>query len=240
MSSKLLYFIIGVTVLSGCSDRANTNTQDNTPNKLVERKGKYVNGKFNGVLVKFTSLGDTLSKETYIQDELHGSCIYYSKNKRVKRDVYIDGSLARSTSFDESGKIKKTSSFILGTNTVNSFVSYDAHSVLVGDNSNITLTPVGSDSLLIGFYAPFPDRLELIFKPQFSSSKVLDSITFNPFKADEVLVKLSAKYYFNGTLNLIVRKKWSQSALIQTQHETFIQLSEGESVDPNNLDPIVL
>jgi hypothetical protein len=240
MRLNLLLFIFEITLLLGCSDFGTSRFKNRSTNTIVKRKVVFINSQFGVMQIQFNPNGDTLTMDEYVPGKLQRLRVYYSKNKRKNADEYINKVLAKTTRYDKFGNIQSSLALILGTKTINSYIRYNSHFELQTDNSNITLKQVSSDSLLIGFYAPFPDEIELIFKPHLKSSKVLETININSFSNNEVVVKLSKKYYPHGTLNLIVRKKWCISALIRTQHDTYIQLDNGEQVEPNNLDPIVL
>lgn len=236
-----IIFIISLIIVS-CDDIAYHREQKQVIKKniygSVFHDGKYVNGKFNGVIVKMNALGDTLSKESYELGVLNGESYYFEKNQMVKEVLFIKGQMARSSLYSPSGKLKRVSSYVLGTNTINAFIQYDQNNNIIKENSNVILKKKGDDMLIIQFYEPYPNEIEFNFKNNFKDTKSIDHFKVAPFNKKEILIKLKDSYYFKGGLNLILTKIWESGDYIRMKHETKIQLTEDEVPDLYNIDPI--
>lgn len=233
-----IIFSVGL-LLSSCFNDKKTK-HENSINSSTIRKGKCIDGKFNGSVIKFDTFGDTLSIEQFKEGILEGKNQYFEHGHPIKEIIYSGGDIGIVKSFYPSGKVKKISSFVLGTNTINSFVQYDRYSNILTDNSNVLLRKKSNDILVIEFYKPYPDEIELKFKGDFKDLKCIDSFTFVPFNKKEISIKMKDNYYRRDIINLVVNKIWRIDEFVRTEHETKIQLNRGESPDQFNIDPIGL
>lgn len=182
----------------------------------IIREGEYKNGKLTGSITKIDPHGDTIS---------------------VKE--YVGGRLGIEKTFYSSGKVSMVFSYILGTNGLNSFLDFDKSGNLKKDNSNIRLYKK-NNKLVVLFFKPYPDELELVFKTNLSNnnSKIIEERLIKSFKKQRIEIDLKKKYYVKVRLNMIVDQIWQESPKISTSHETFIQLDRNEKPDYFNIDPI--
>ncbi|MEN9702176.1 MAG: hypothetical protein RIR55_1518 [Bacteroidota bacterium] len=185
---------------------------------IVIRKGEYKNGKLTGSITIIDPYDDTISFKEYVGGRLGIQKSYYS-----------------------SGKVSAVSSYMLGSTWVNSFFDYDKSGNFIVDNCNIRLKKI-KNKLIILFYKPLPDAIELTFKTNFSKdgSEIIENQILKPFNKQQIEIELKGRYYTKGRLNLIVDQIWQESPKISTSHEVFIQLDKNEEPDYYNIDPIDL
>jgi antitoxin component YwqK of YwqJK toxin-antitoxin module len=207
-------FLLGIS-LNSCFEENNSLNEPKLKDQII-REGEYKNGRFTGRITEIDPFGDTLS---------------------VKE--YVEGRLGMEKTYNSSGKVSMVFSHILGSTNVNSFLDFDSSGHLIQDNSNIRLYEK-KNKLVVMFYKPYADELELIFKTNLSNnhSKIIEEKLIKPFKKKRIEIELKKEYYTKGRLNMIVDQIWQQSENIQTSHATFIQLDQHEKPDYYNIDPI--
>lgn len=210
----LSFFILGIS-LNSCSEENKSLNEPKLKDQII-RKGEYKNGRFTGRITEIDPFGDTLSEKEY-----------------------VGGRLGMEKTYNSSGKVSMVFSHILGSTYVNSFLDFDRSGNLIKDNSNVRLYEK-KNKLVVMFYTPYPDELELIFKTNLSKnhSKIIEEKLIKPFKKERIEIELKKEYYTKGRLNLIIDQIWQQSENIQTSHATFIQLDRHEKPDYYNIDPI--
>lgn len=210
----IVLFILGIS-LNSCLEENKRLKEPKLKDQII-RKGEYQNGRFTGTITEIDPHGDTLSLKEY-----------------------VGGRIGIEKTYKSSGKVSMVFSHILGSTFVNSFLDFDQSGHVIKENSNIRLYQK-KNKLVVMFYTPYPDELELVFKTNLSEnhSKIIEEKLIKPFKKQRIEIKLKKEYYTKGRLNLIVDQIWQQSENIKTSHETFIQLDENEKPDYYNIDPI--
>jgi len=215
MDFKIIVFILTSFFIFSCS------TNEKKPNKRkltdkVIRKGLYRNGKFTGSITIIDPYGDTLSVKEYVNGR-EGVCKFYHS----------------------SGKKSLIISWIMGTNSCNSCLNFEKSGKLIEENCNIRLKKI-KNKLIVLFYKPLPDALELTFKTNFSKegSEIIEKQIIKPFNKQQIEIKLKESYYTKGRLNLIVDQIWRESPKVSTSYEVFVQLDKNEVPDYYNIDPI--
>lgn len=213
-SNIFILFILSIS-LTSCFEENNGFNHSNFKEQIIT-KGEYKNGRLTGSITKIDSHGDTLSVKEYV-----GGCLGVQKT------------------YKSSGKASMVLSYILGSNCLNSYLDYDKSGKVIKDNSNIRIYQK-KNKLVVMFYRPFPDELELVFKTNLSEnhSKIIEERLIKPFIKERIEIELKKEYYTKGRLNMIVNQIWQQSKNIQTSHESFIQLYKNEKPDYYNIDPI--
>lgn len=213
-SKIFILFILSISLIS-CFEENNGSNHSNFKEQIIT-KGEYKNGRLTGSITKIDPHGDTLSLKEY-----------------------VGGRIGVEKTYKSSGKVSMVFSHILGSTFVNSYLDYDKSGKVIKDNSNIRIYQK-KNKLVIMFYRPYPDELELVFKTNLSEnhSKIIEERLIKPFKKDRIEIKLKKEYYTKGRLNMIVDQIWQQSKNIKTSHETFIKLDKNEKPDYYNIDPI--
>lgn len=210
----IVLFILGIS-LNSCLEENKRLKEPKLKDQII-RKGKYQNGRFTGTITEIDPHGDTISLKEY-----------------------VGGRIGIEKTYKSSGKVSMVFSHILGSTFVNSFLDFDQSGHVIKENSNIRLYQK-KNKLVVMFYTPYPDELELVFKTNLSEnhSKIIEEKLIKPFKKQRIEINLKKEYYTKGRLNMIVDQIWQQSENIKTSHESFIQLDENEKPDYYNIDPI--
>jgi hypothetical protein len=210
----IVLFILGIS-LNSCLEESKRLKEPKLKDQII-RKGEYQNGRFTGTITEIDPHGDTLSLKEY-----------------------VGGRIGVEKTYKSSGKVSMVFSHILGSTFVNSFLDFDQSGNVIKENSNIRLYQK-KNKLVVMFYTPCPDELELVFKTNLSEnhSKIIEEKLIKPFKKQRIEINLKKEYYTKGRLNMIVDQIWQQSKNIKTSHETFIQLDKNEKPDYYNIDPI--
>lgn len=210
----IVLFILGIS-LNSCLEENKRLKEPKLKDQII-RKGEYQNGRFTGTITEIDPHGDTLSLKEY-----------------------VGGRIGIEKTYKSSGKVSMVFSHILGSTFVNSFLDFDQSGNVIKENSNIRLYQK-KNKLVVMFYTPYPDELELVFKTNLSEnhSKIIEEKLIKPFKKQRIEINLKKEYYTKGRLNMIVDQIWQQSENIKTSHESFIQLDENEKPDYYNIDPI--
>lgn len=167
---KIFILIILSISITSCFEENNGFNHSNFKEQIIT-KGEYKNGRLTGSITRIDPRGDTLS---------------------VKE--YVGGRIGVEKTYKSSGKVSMVFSHILGSTFVNSYLDYDKSGKVIKDNSNIRINQK-KNKLVVMFYRPYPDELELVFKTNLSEShsKIIEERLIKPFKKERIEIELKKR-----------------------------------------------